>query len=228
MQQTCPDNWTAPPAFSETVVRALRHEVGDLLQSIYATVAIVQQRLPQGFDQERQILADLRVRGDACKELLDQAQDLIGPLSLIHVPAVKPVDVIVPLLAEVRARYPRLRVTGELDRSLTLQADLRRLRTAIGSILVLACEASQEKVALRVAAPNQGTGVEILVDHDGTGQPATGPESTESSLLRMHWWLAGKIARAHGGRLSASQHPPQGWRFLMFIPAEPLGAAKAE
>ena len=35
-----------PPNTTQVVTRLLRHEIGDLLQSVYATVAILSDRLP--------------------------------------------------------------------------------------------------------------------------------------------------------------------------------------
>src|SRR5262245_23193224 len=42
----------------EALARTLRHEVGDLLQTVYATVAILQERLPREWSLERRVLTD--------------------------------------------------------------------------------------------------------------------------------------------------------------------------
>src|SRR5262245_1200892 len=66
----------------EALARTLRHEVGDLLQTVYATVAILQERLPRDWSLERRVLTDLRGRAEVCKNLLDNVHDLVCPVSL--------------------------------------------------------------------------------------------------------------------------------------------------
>ena len=71
----------------EALVRTIRHEVGDHLQTVYAAVAILQKRLPAEAAVERRVLADLRSRAEECKRLLDDVSDLVSPLSLSVEPA---------------------------------------------------------------------------------------------------------------------------------------------
>src|SRR5262249_61520139 len=66
----------------EKLARTLRHEVGDFLQKLYASVAILQSRLPPEWDLERDILARLHHRAEQCKELLDAVQDFLCPIYL--------------------------------------------------------------------------------------------------------------------------------------------------
>jgi len=49
-----------PQTVPEAIVRTLRHEVGDLLQTVYAAVAILKDRLPAECQTERRILIDMR------------------------------------------------------------------------------------------------------------------------------------------------------------------------
>src|SRR5579871_4459862 len=73
---------SATPPLLESVTRMLRHEVGDLLQTIYSTVAILQERFPPDARLERRFLADLRSRAETCKDELDAVHDLILPVAL--------------------------------------------------------------------------------------------------------------------------------------------------
>src|SRR5437588_2694557 len=77
-----------PRSLPEAIARTLRHEVGDLLQTIYAAVAILQKRLPAEATLERRVLADLRGRAVECKGLLDKVSDLVSPITL----SVEPVE----------------------------------------------------------------------------------------------------------------------------------------
>ena len=45
MEKSDPGNASPPRPLAELVVRTLRHEVGDLLQTVYASVAILLERL---------------------------------------------------------------------------------------------------------------------------------------------------------------------------------------
>src|SRR5438093_6143915 len=74
----------APGNMPELITRTLRHEVGDLLQTLYATVAILQRRLPADWIQERRVLSDLRARAESCKNLLDIAHDYACTLGLSY------------------------------------------------------------------------------------------------------------------------------------------------
>src|SRR5436190_11403260 len=68
-----------PLAAHTNLARLLRHEVGDLLQSVYTTVAVLLERLPGGLDLERRLLADLKARAETCKLELDGTVELVTP-----------------------------------------------------------------------------------------------------------------------------------------------------
>src|ERR1700736_5093178 len=94
----------------ESLARMLRHEVGDFLQKVYASVAILQARLPADWDQERQVLARLRARAEGCRNLVDDVQDFLSPLSL----ACEPVDlsrIAQSLITAFGPRYPQLEIS---------------------------------------------------------------------------------------------------------------------
>jgi hypothetical protein len=55
------------PRLVETIARTLRHDVGDLLQTVYSTAGIHQTRLPRDQNLERRLLADPRTRAETCK-----------------------------------------------------------------------------------------------------------------------------------------------------------------
>jgi len=61
------------------MARLLRHEVGDLLQSIYAIVAIVLERLPTDFSLERRLVGELKGRAEVTRLQIDAVVDLVMP-----------------------------------------------------------------------------------------------------------------------------------------------------
>lgn len=64
------------------MARLLRHEVGDLLQSVYSTVGILLDRLPSEFELERRLLGEMKSRAEVCKVELDGVVDLVTPLTI--------------------------------------------------------------------------------------------------------------------------------------------------
>jgi signal transduction histidine kinase len=154
---------------SEALARMLRHEMGNFLQRIYATVALVEVRLPADWKQERECLHQLRERGESCKQILDAVQDFICPV----VPNFEICDLATILteeLAAIRKRNPGLVVDFHGDRPAPVNVD-RELTAHIASILIRnATEsgATHLTVALRVYNKQ----VELIVADNGPGMPA--------------------------------------------------------
>src|SRR5690349_2735471 len=105
MGPTAESGQTSARSLPEALARTLRHEVGDLLQTIYAAVAILQKRLPAEATVERRVLGDLRGRAEGCKRLLDNVSDLVSPLTL-SIEDVDLTQVAAALVTAVRPRYP--------------------------------------------------------------------------------------------------------------------------
>ena len=55
-------NCSADPRLPEFLIRTVRHDVGDFLQTVYSAIALLQYRLPPECEQERTILGNLRIR----------------------------------------------------------------------------------------------------------------------------------------------------------------------
>src|SRR5260370_23184116 len=73
-------------SLSEALVRTMRHEMGDLLQKVYASIAILKDRLPPEREMERGVLNRLWSRSETCRRNLDAAHDFICPMSLDYQP----------------------------------------------------------------------------------------------------------------------------------------------
>src|SRR6516164_4985158 len=132
---SAPDtNSITPQSVAELAVRTVRHEVGDLLQTVYATAALLQHRLPAGCDQERRILADMRARGEACRVLLDLTHDLVCPMS-VSCESIQWRELLASLVANAAARHPALRVEPTWDVVPPVHADPQRLEQACRLLL---------------------------------------------------------------------------------------------
>src|SRR5262245_34626403 len=90
---------------SHRMARLIRHEVGDLLQSVYSTVAVLIERLPAELALERRLLSDMKNRAELCRSELDAVVDLASPGD----PAAERIDlsgVFSHAVTQVRKRYP--------------------------------------------------------------------------------------------------------------------------
>src|SRR5262249_48507986 len=132
-----------PPARSlpEALVRALRHEVGDFLQKVYATAAILKTRLPADWDMEQELIARLRPRAQDCRITLDNIHDLVCPLALEY-ETVDLARVAEQAVAAVRHRHPQLQLRAENAGPAVVVADLRRVQQIAELLLANACQAA--------------------------------------------------------------------------------------
>ena len=151
----------------QMVARTFRHEVGDLLQTVYSSVAILRSRLPAGAESERRLLADLHAQAEACKFKLDAIQDLTCPLKL-NVGPTNLAEVVVGLAARLGPRYPHLQLRVEAPRSLPLTADGQRLGQVGHMLLLNACQVAHKEVQVHVGQDDQGN-VEWSTADDGPG-----------------------------------------------------------
>ncbi len=230
---TAPVGPGAPPSprLLEVVTRTLRHEVGDLLQTVYSTVAILQGRLAGGQALEHRLLADLKARAELCRQELDAVVDLVCPVTL----ALAPFDLaqlagtFVPSFAR---RFPELQVRFEHEGLAPICGDARRMGQVIPLLLQSACQAAQRQVVVRVAAlggePPGPAEVECSVHHDGPGateeqlswleQPFS---TSRHAQFGLGLALARHIAHLHGGRAFGENLPEGGFRARIVLPAAP-------
>ena len=223
-----------PGRLLENVTRTLRHEVGDLLQTIYSTVAILQERLPAAATLERRFLGDLRGRAETCKYELDAVHDLVLPLNL------KPgltdlAELAGGVAATLAARYPSVQVHRELSGPLPVVADAARL-DQVGRLLLLnACQAARGHAWVRTGPGRTAGEVEWSVADDGYGATPeqlgwlTAPfASTQQALVGLGLALAHRVVELHGGRLEAANRPEGGFRVTLSLPSrlgdQPRGA----
>ena len=167
MDTTSESRLTPSARTLQMVARTYRHEVGDLLQTVYSSVAILRSPLPAGADAERRLLGELHTQAEACKFKLNALQDLTCPLKL-NVGPTNLAEIVVGLAARIGPRYPQLQLRVEAPRSLPLTADGQRLGQVGHMLLVNACQAAQKEVQVRVGQNDQGR-VEWATTDDGLG-----------------------------------------------------------
>jgi signal transduction histidine kinase len=218
-----------PPERSlpEALTRTLRHEVGDLLQTLYATVAILQKRLPADWSLERRVLTDLRGRAEACKQLLDAVHDFVCPGRLAG-DAVDLAAVAARAAAAAAGRYPQLEVKAESSGPCTVVGDEHRLALVGDVVLSTACQAAVKQVRSWVGSRPAGGEIEWTVTDDGPEVPPdefdrifTPFVSTRHGRPGIGLALAHKVVTLHGGQVRAENRPGGGLCVRLVLPPAP-------
>jgi len=214
----------ASSRLAEMVARTLRHEVGDLLQSVYSAVAILQERLPQGQTLERTILSDLRGRAEICKNELDAAHDLVCPLSLNR-EWTDLSELASSIAAPFALRYPALQVVCEAGRPIKVSIDVPRV-AQVGTLLMLSfCQAARNQVVVRAIAPPTSDRAEWSFSHDGPSANAeqlswlTAPFSTtRHARFGLALGFARRVIELHGGCVRVEPTPEDGFQIVFTLP----------
>jgi signal transduction histidine kinase len=213
--------------FVEIVVRTLRHEVGDLLQSVYSAVAILQERLPRGQGLEHTILADLRGRAEMCKNELDAAHDLVCPLNL-SLDWVELSELAASIAAAFALRFPGLQIVCEAPRPVTAWGDAPKLQQAGNMLTLSLCQAARSKVWIRVETSAPNGAVEWSFAHDGPAATVeqlswlTAPFSTtRHARFGLGLAFARRIMELQGGRITAGVGPEGKFQVVLSLPPSP-------
>lgn len=198
----------AIPEMAGRIARMVRHEVGDLLQSVYSTAAVLLSRLPADLELERQMVSDLRRRAEMVRSEMDAVVHLVTAvpprLSLLdlnaHVQAA---------LAQMRRHQPAVPVSFETVGPCPVQADPGLLGEGL---FLLLCGLGQGARGLWVRLGRSDC-VECQFQRDG--YPPT-PEqlawlnepfaTTQQSLLGLALAVCSRAAGTAAGAIEASPH----------------------
>ncbi len=198
---------------AQRMARLLRHEVGDLLQSVYSTVAVLMERLPAEMKLERRLVADLKNRAELCKGELDAVVELVSQPDQTS-ERVDLVAVVSAVLNSLQRRFPALPIQFAHRTSVSIVAEPRTLNTALGLLLVAMCQAAQKRVEIGIDVANNHA--ECRVERDGY---AATPEqlawltqpfaTTQHALFGLGLALSQRAVRA-GGEVLASNREDGG------------------
>jgi signal transduction histidine kinase len=217
---------TSAPKLAQSLGRSLRHELGDFLQKVYASVAILETRLPATWRIERDVLSRLRQRAEVCREFLDAIQDYLCPLTL-DLRVMDLTEVTNQLVEKARQRFPGIQINIESTQSMWLTADQERIGQIGQALLSNACEAAQSEVSIAVRRDEAAGAIDWQVLDDGPGLSS----ETTSSLFQpflsnrpghvgLGLVLAQKLVMMHGGRLRLENRPEGGCLATISLPIQ--------
>jgi len=203
------------------MARLLRHEVGDLLQSVYSTVAVLMERLPADMKLERRLVTDLKSRAELCKGELDAVVELVSQQDQTP-DRVDLVAVLSAVLPQVQRRFPALALSFPARSPVLVLAEPRTLNAALWLLLVAMGQAAQKKVEIGIEVANNHA--ECRVERDGY---AATPEqlawlsqpfaTTQHALFGLGLALVQRAVRA-GGEVLASNREDGGVSVRIRIP----------
>jgi signal transduction histidine kinase len=217
---------SSQPRLTEMVARTLRHEVGDLLQTVYSAIAILRTRLPADAESERRLLSELHTQAETCKFKLDAVQDLTCPLKLNCGPT-NLGEVAAGLAVRMVPRFPNIELRVEGPRTLMVVADGQRL-SQIGYLLLLsALQAAHRQVRVNLQ-PQGDDKVEWSITDDGPGANAEQLSWFAEPFTTTHFAqfglgvaVARRVIELHGGTMTAGNLPGGGFHVVLTLPAAP-------
>jgi len=213
------------------MARLLRHEVGDLLQSIYAIVAIVLERLPTDFALERRLVGELKSRAEVTRMQIDSVVDLVTPGQL-DLTRTDLVTLVQGALSEVRRRFPSLQVVSEGESSLPILADPRAVAQGLNMLLIALGQSAQSR--LRVTLSRSAEWSQCEVRRDGLPSPQEQLAwleqpfaTTQQALFGLSLAVLRRVSEPHGGRTSVENIPDGGVCVRLSFP-DPAGTSIVE
>ena len=216
----------AAPLLTQMVARTLRHEIGDLLQTVYSAIAILRARLPADAEAERRLLTELYTQAETCKFKLDAVQDLTCPLKLSCGPT-NLADVVAGLALRIGRRFPNIQLHIDGPHTLSVVADGQRVNQ-IGHLLLLnALQAAQREVRSRLLVTEDGKAQWSIAD-DGPGANAEQLSWLAEPFATTHFAqfglglaVARRVAELHGGNLTAGNLANGGFQVVLTLPPAP-------
>jgi signal transduction histidine kinase len=213
-----------PPDAPSRLARLLRHEIGDLLQVVYSTTAVLTARLGAELDLERRLILDLKQRAEQLKSEVDAVVRLVTPVS----PDRRPIDLAGHAEAAVtrlRRHAPQLPVTFSSDGPAAVWADPATLPASL-LLLLLALSHRGRTVDVRV---RDGDPVRCRIAREGPAPTADQLAwlqrpfaSTHESHLGVALASCAQAVTSVGGQIEARQ---EGNCFVVDLSFPPVGSS---
>ncbi len=213
------------------VARAARHEVGNLLQKLYAAVAILQARLPAECEIERRTLTELKARAGDCKQWLDAMHDLVFPL-VLNEETFDFTALAAERVAAIQVRFSAVRLEVHSAGTAWVRGDRVQLARALDCLLMNMCQCGAGRIITRVVVQLSEQELEWTAADDG---PQASAEMASSffepfSSCRLGQdelgnALARKLLSYQGGKISAG-NTRDGFLVRVLLPLDPSAAGR--
>jgi C4-dicarboxylate-specific signal transduction histidine kinase len=196
----------------QRLARLLRHEVGDLLQSVYSTVAVLLERLPVEMAIERRLTSELKFRAELIKGELDAAVELASPQQPSSSDHADLTGAFTVALEQLRRRYPTLPIEGQAPPRLMVKADPLLLNQALCLILLGICQGSRKM--LRITHELSDRHVTCTIYREGLPMPReqfgwlqTPFATTQQAPFGLGLALAKRAIQQGGGEIQTDNRP---------------------
>lgn len=206
------------------LARALRHEIGDFLQKVYATLGVLQSRLPLSAGLERELLNRLLGRAAACRQLIDAVQDFLCPMTLT-LEAVDLRDAMAEAAASVEGATSVVTWRDGPAKAGPVRGDRARLVQVARVIVSNSLEAGANRVAVETRPACGGDEIEWSFQDDGPGlaDVAPAPLFTPFAMARpghlgLGLAIADKIVKLHNGQIDAGNAEAGGFVVRIRLP----------
>ncbi len=221
---TSPDhNAEGQPHLAQRVARLLRHEVGDLLQTVYSTTAILSERLPREADLERRLLGDLKHRAELCKLELDAVVEILNDQPRSR----NPVDlalVFSNVVTQVKRRYPILFLRqSDSEANCLVWADAQALTTAFSFLLLTIAQSARSLLGVDLSRQK----LQIICTLERDGYPLNQDQlswlrepfaTTQQALFGLALALIQRTIEPSGGTLEVFPRELGGLRIEVKFP----------
>jgi signal transduction histidine kinase len=223
-----PDKANSPSSQNQSgqLINIVRHEVGDLLQTVYCAVGVLQRRLPSEWEVEQRFLADLRRRAERCKDMIDVVRDFVNPLTISQ-DRVDLAVVIKEIARQMAGDFPHLSVQVWPLEPTYIRGDFSRLEQLARCLLAHGCEAAEMTIETGLCKSSEPNHVDWIVRDDGAKilpdrlERIFSPSyETRQGRTGIGLALARKIAQMHGGDISARNRPDNGPEICVRLPIE--------
>jgi signal transduction histidine kinase len=219
------DHDPSKPKLGHDEFRRIRHSVGDFLQFVYLTEAMLRSRLPQSAVEEQNLINQLKLRAEVCKSLVDNVQDYLCRSAIAPEP-VSLSEICTSLIAEFRLRFPAVDWKFEGDSSVLVQADREALIACGRQLMANAVQAGASHVTIQLRVDADSTIHWDIVD-DGSGieesdatklfEPFTGNRSGQAGLGLT---IVARTVGAMNGGVTLSNRKCGGAQASISLPAK--------
>jgi C4-dicarboxylate-specific signal transduction histidine kinase len=193
-----------------------------VLQSVYSTVGILLERLPNTLGLERRLAGDLKSRAELCKIELDAIVELVAPLAF-RPGRIDLAATVQTALMQARRRFANLQIHFEGSDPVHVEADGRVLSASLVVLLLAVCQGARHQVRVRVQPDAQKA--ECVLERDGhaaTAEQLAWLEkpfsTTQHVLFGIGLALVQRAVQPLGGTVTAANRQEEGISVRIMLP----------